>query len=90
MVASSDRSDRQWTIAVILAVFLGYFGAHRFYEGRIVLGVLLLLTGGGFIVGWVVDALIVLLQRVGEVRKPVQSVNAIAVGRIVPVVDLRE
>ena len=63
VVASSDRSDRQWTIAVILAVFLGYFGAHRFYEGRIVLGVLLLLTGGGFIVGWVVDALIVLFGK---------------------------
>lgn len=62
-LASSEHSERDWSIAVILAVFLGYFGAHRFYEGRIVLGILLLLTGGGFIVGWVIDAVIVLLGK---------------------------
>jgi len=62
-MASSGHSDRDWTIAVILAVFLGYFGAHRFYEGRIILGIILLLTGGGFIVGWVVDAIIVLMGK---------------------------
>lgn len=43
-------------IAVLLALFLGGFGAHHFYMGRVGLGVLYLvfsLTGIPWIVGWV-------------------------------------
>ena len=38
---SSERKDV--TIGVILALFLGGFGAHKFYFGQIALGLLLLL-----------------------------------------------
>ncbi|MFC5864242.1 NINE protein [Acidicapsa dinghuensis] len=43
-------------IAVLLALFLGGFGAHHFYMGRIGLGVLYLVfswTGIPWIIGWV-------------------------------------
>src|ERR1700761_3738884 len=43
-------------IAVLLALFLGGFGAHHFYMGRIGLGVVYLLfswTGVTWIIGWV-------------------------------------
>ena len=39
-------------------LFLGVFGVHRFYAGKIGTGVLLLLTGGGLGVWWIVDLLV--------------------------------
>lgn len=44
----------KWT-ALILCVFLGWLGAHRFYEGKIITGLLYLCTGGLFGIGWIVD-----------------------------------
>jgi TM2 domain-containing membrane protein YozV len=46
-----------------LALFLGPFGAHRFYTGKIISGILQLVTFGGCGVWWLVDLLIVLLGK---------------------------
>ena len=43
------------TVTFILCIFLGYFGVHRFYTGKIGTGILYLLTGGIFYIGWIVD-----------------------------------
>ena len=32
-------------VAFLLCLFLGYLGIHKFYEGRILLGVVYLFTG---------------------------------------------
>ena len=48
-------SSRSWRTAFLLSLFLGLFGADRFYTGRIELGMLKLLTFGGYLVWWVVD-----------------------------------
>jgi TM2 domain-containing membrane protein YozV len=42
------------TIGYLLWIF-GFTGAHRFYFGRPVTGTIWLLTGGLFVVGWLVD-----------------------------------
>ena len=42
-------------VAYILWFFLGVFGVHRFYLGRPVTGVIWLLSGGLFGIGWLVD-----------------------------------
>lgn len=39
----------------LLAIFLGYFGAHHFYVGKIGMGILYFLTAGIFGIGWIVD-----------------------------------
>lgn len=41
--------------ALVLCVLFGYFGVHKFYEGKIGLGILYLLTFGLFGIGWIID-----------------------------------
>ena len=42
-------------VAFFLCLFLGYLGAHRFYEGKTGTGLLYFFTGGLFGIGWIVD-----------------------------------
>jgi len=55
------RSNRSYGVAVVLVVVFGLFGAHRFYAGRSVTGILQAMTLGGFGVWWVVDIFVVAL-----------------------------
>jgi TM2 domain-containing membrane protein YozV len=54
-------SHKDWNTAIVLSIFLGIVGADRFYVGRLDLGLLKLLTFGGYSIWWVID--IILLCR---------------------------
>lgn len=47
------RVDKRTSL--LLCVFLGYFGAHKFYEGKTGMGIIYLLTVGLFGIGWIAD-----------------------------------
>ncbi len=50
------RSGRiNYSAAWILLTFLGLFGVHRMYMGKWLTGILYLLTGGFFLIGWIYD-----------------------------------
>ena len=55
------RVKNKW-VAFPLCLFLGYFGAHKFYEGRIGTGILYLFTFGLLGIGWFVDCIILLFK----------------------------
>ena len=48
-------SDKNKTTALLLCIFGGVFGLHRFYVGKIGSGFVYLFTGGGLIFGWLID-----------------------------------
>ena len=52
------RPKNKW-VSLILCIFLGFIGAHKFYEGKIGMGILYLFTMGLFGIGWVVDIIII-------------------------------
>ena len=53
------RAKNKW-VSILLCLFLGYLGAHKFYEGRIGTGILYLFTGGLFVIGVLIDFLALL------------------------------
>jgi TM2 domain-containing membrane protein YozV len=44
-----------YNVAWVLLTFLGLFGIHRFYMGKWFTGILYLLTGGLFLIGYIYD-----------------------------------
>jgi TM2 domain-containing membrane protein YozV len=52
------RPKRRW-LAFLLWGTLGWFGAHRFYLGRTPTALLMLLTLGGGLIWWIVDAFLI-------------------------------
>ena len=49
------RSRKSRTAALLICIFFGEFGAHYFYAGRPVMGVIYLLTFGFLGIGWFID-----------------------------------
>lgn len=50
-----EEGKVNYTVAWILLTFLGIFGAHRMYMGKWITGVIYLLTGGLFTIGYIYD-----------------------------------
>lgn len=55
------KPKNKW-VAFFLCLFLGIAGAHKFYEGRVGMGILYLLTGGLFAIGWFIDLIALLFK----------------------------
>lgn len=52
-------SQKSRLAALLLAFFLGVFGIHRFYAGKVGTGIFWLLTWGCFGIGYIVDIIVI-------------------------------
>ena len=54
-------AKNKW-VAFLLCFFLGGFGIHKFYEGKIIFGIIYLFTLGFFGVGVLIDLILIVLK----------------------------
>ncbi|MBO4954205.1 MAG: NINE protein, partial [Clostridia bacterium] len=57
----AKKECNKW-VAFFLCLLLGGIGAHKFYEGRIGMGIIYLLTVGLFGIGWLIDTIVILCK----------------------------
>ncbi|MFE3458918.1 TM2 domain-containing protein [Nocardiopsis aegyptia] len=58
---SEALSSRNWLTTVLLAFFLGFVGAHRFYAGKTGTAILMIVTCGGVGVWTLIDFIMILI-----------------------------
>lgn len=54
-------SPKSRLVALLLCWFLGFFGGHRFYVGKVGTGLLMLFTCGGLGIWWLIDFIIIIV-----------------------------
>ena len=64
---SKSNVGNNWLTCLLLCFFLGTFGAHRFYVGKIGTGVAMLLTLGGCGLWAIIDFIFILLGNFTDV-----------------------
>ncbi|HHX61047.1 MAG TPA: TM2 domain-containing protein [Epulopiscium sp.] len=52
-------SKKDKTTALVLCIFFGAFGIHKFYVGKIGMGIIYFLTMGLFGFGWIIDIILI-------------------------------
>lgn len=53
------KSNKEWLVTLLLSLFLGTIGIHRFYVGKIGTGILQLITLGGCGVWTLIDVIMI-------------------------------
>jgi TM2 domain-containing membrane protein YozV len=54
------KSEKDWLTTLLLCIFLGGLGVHRFYAGKIGTGILQLITVGGCGIWTLVDLIMII------------------------------
>ena len=56
-----EKSEKGFVPTLLLCLFLGVLGVHRFYVGKIGTGVLMILTVGGFGIWALIDLILIIV-----------------------------
>lgn len=52
-------TDNVFLLTLLLAIFLGTFGIHRFFNGKVGTGILMIVTFGGCGIWWLIDIILI-------------------------------
>ena len=63
VVNEVKKSTSSYIATLLLCFFFGGFGVHRFYTGYIVIGIVQLLTAGGFGIWTLIDLISIALNK---------------------------
>ncbi len=74
-VDAAPVSDKGFVPTLLLCFFLGAFGIHRFYVGKVGTGILMLLTLGGLGIWTMVDFIIIACQNFKDKNGAVIKAN---------------
>ena len=61
--AIESITSRDWLVTLLLNVFLGFWGVHRFYTGHIIIGIIQFFTFGGFGLWWFIDFVLIITNQ---------------------------
>lgn len=53
------KSNKEWLVTLLLSLFVGSLGIHRFYVGKIGTGILQLITLGGCGIWTLIDIIMI-------------------------------
>ena len=56
---NTEQSDKEWLTTLLLCLFLGGLGGHRFYTGKTGSGVAMLFTCGGLGIWSIIDLVMI-------------------------------
>ena len=59
-------SDKKRLVALLLCLFLGVLGVHRFYVGKAGTGILQIVTLGGFGIWVLIDLIMIILGKFSD------------------------
>ena len=61
--AKDVEGEKSWLVTLLLCIFLGYLGVHRFYTGHIAIGVVQLITVGGCGIWTLIDFILIVCDK---------------------------
>ena len=84
----SEPGDKDFVTTLLICIFLGGLGVHRFFVDKIGTGVLMLVTLGGLGIWWIIDIILIVTGSFEDSEGRVIAYQAAGVANREPAKDI--